>query len=98
MSCQDLLPAAWKPSVDEDTPFCALCKQIENMFEDFDNGFLDRDPAPAVRCNVSGSEDEICVTAELPGLTDKDVAVSVAGDYITIKGEKKSEKEEKGRA
>lgn len=95
MSYQDWLPAAWKTSANEETPFRALRKQIDNMFEDFDNGFFDRDPAFAVRSNVSETEDEICVTAELPGLTDKDVEVSIAGDHITIKGEKKSEKEEK---
>ena len=95
MSYQDWLPAAWKPSANEDTPFRALRKRIDNMFDDFDNGFFDRDPAFALRSNVSETEDEICVTAELPGLTDKDVEVSIAGDHITIKGEKKSEKEEK---
>lgn len=95
MSYQDWLPAAWKPSANEDTPFRALRKRIDNMFEDFDNGFFDRDSAFALRSNVSETEDEICVTAELPGLTDKDVEVSIAGDHITIKGEKKSEKEEK---
>ena len=95
MSYQDWLPAAWKTSAYEETPFRALRKQIDNMFEDFDNGFLDRDTAVSVRSNVSETESEICVTAELPGLTDKDVEVSIAGDHITIKGEKKSEKEEK---
>jgi HSP20 family protein len=35
------------------------------------------------------------LTAELPGLEAKDVEVSVTGDMLTIKGEKKTEKEEK---
>ena len=35
------------------------------------------------------------MTAELPGLTEADVDVSVTGDRIVIKGEKRSEKEER---
>ena len=33
-------------------------------------------------------------TAELPGVRDKDLEVSLAGDVLTIKGEKKTETEE----
>jgi HSP20 family protein len=32
---------------------------------------------------------------ELPGMTDKDVQVSISGDLLVIKGDKKTEKEEK---
>ena len=35
------------------------------------------------------------VKAELPGVTEKDVEVNLAGDVLTIKGEKKAEQEEK---
>jgi HSP20 family protein len=35
------------------------------------------------------------VTAELPGLDEKDVEVVLRDDLLTIKGEKKSEREEK---
>ena len=41
--------------------------------------------------------DEVLVKAELPGLTDKDIDVSVVDDTLTIKGEKKHDKEEKGK-
>ncbi len=95
MPYQDWLPAAWRHSPDEENPFHALRKRIDTMFEDFDKGFPDRSAALAVRSNVSETDSEICITAELPGLTDKDVEVSVAGDQIVIKGEKKSEKDEK---
>src|SRR5206468_4828926 len=33
------------------------------------------------------------VTAELPGVSEKDIQVDLAGDLLTIKGEKKSEHE-----
>jgi HSP20 family protein len=37
------------------------------------------------------------VTAELPGLVEKDVEISVTGGMLTLKGEKQQEKEEKGK-
>ncbi len=50
-----------------------------------------------VRFDVTETEDTIEVTAELPGLDEKDVELSVADGVLTVKGEKKSEKETKDR-
>ncbi len=36
------------------------------------------------------------VTAEIPGMEQKDLDVNLSGDVLTIKGEKKAEHEEKG--
>src|SRR4051812_48498337 len=49
--------------------------------------------APAV--DIEQNDNEIVVTAELPGLEEKDFEVTVSGDVLTIKGEKKSEREQK---
>ena len=98
MSYQDWLPTSWSRHKDDnDNPFMALRSQVENLFEDFDKGFWSRNGEFVVRSNVSETESEICITAELPGLTDKDVDVEVVGNRIAIKGQKKSEKEEEGR-
>lgn len=51
--------------------------------------------APIV--DVIEKETEYQISAELPGLNEKDVEVSVADDMLTIKGEKKQEKEEKAK-
>ena len=37
------------------------------------------------------------VTAELPGIDDKNIEVTLSDDVLTIKGEKREEKEEKER-
>lgn len=97
MSYQDWLPTSWaKNKHDDEGPFVALRKQVDDLFDDFGNGFFSERNALSVRSNVSETYKEICITAELPGLTDKDVDVSVVGNQITIKGEKKSEVDEKG--
>lgn len=48
-----------------------------------------------VKFEVSDSEDSIDISAELPGVEEKDIDVSMAEGVLTIKGEKKSESEEK---
>jgi HSP20 family protein len=50
---------------------------------------------PAV--DVSEDDKAFTITAELPGLDEKDVAVSVADDMLTLKGEKRQEKDEKDK-
>ena len=47
--------------------------------------------------DMSETKDSFIVKAELPGLDAKDVEVSISGDVLTIKGERKKEEEEKDR-
>ncbi|MDP2847811.1 MAG: Hsp20/alpha crystallin family protein [Humidesulfovibrio sp.] len=65
-----------------------------SMFEVFPkNLFAGMEAYPVV--NVSESEKEITVDAELPGLEVKDVDVSLQNGALLITGEKKFEGEEK---
>ena len=50
---------------------------------------------PAV--DVTEDDKTYKVAAELPGLDEKDIEVSVTGDVLTLKGEKRQEKEEKDK-
>jgi HSP20 family protein len=45
--------------------------------------------------DLKEDDNEFLLTGEFPGLTDKDVQVEVEGNVLTLKGEKKSEREEK---
>lgn len=45
--------------------------------------------------DVSETKDEIVVKAEVPGMEAKDIDISLSGEVLTIKGEKKQEKEQK---
>lgn len=51
--------------------------------------------APSV--DVAEDDKGYKITAELPGLEDKDVEVTVTGDMLLLKGEKKEETEKKGK-
>ena len=49
------------------------------------------------RTNVAETETNLEVTVELPGLKPEDVKVELHGNELWISGEKKTEKEEKGK-
>ncbi len=56
-------------------------------------GGFERIFTPAV--NIAENENAITITAEIPGMEKDDLDVSLSGDVLTIKGEKKVEREEK---
>lgn len=96
MSYKDFLPTNWiRPRETDEHPLVSLRKEVDSLFDDFGNGFFRNINEVNVHSNVSETDKEFTITAELPGLTDADVDVSVTGDRIVIKGEKKSEKEER---
>jgi HSP20 family protein len=83
----------------EKDPFTML-KEMNKVFGEFSQG-LPLEPfgrkAEAgfqPKVNISESDKEITVSAELPGMDDKDINVSLRKNELTIKGEKKEEKEE----
>ena len=47
--------------------------------------------------DVVEGEKDYKITAELPGMSEKDLEIALAGDVLTLKGEKKEEHEEKGQ-
>jgi len=72
---------------------------INNFFQESSFDFFEKKPdvfTPSI--DVVDRGDEIVVAAELPGLEDKDIEVALTRDTLTIKGEKKEEKEEKGKS
>ncbi|MEF2072489.1 Hsp20/alpha crystallin family protein [Consotaella aegiceratis] len=87
-----------------ESPFLALHREMNRLFDDAFRNFgnplaLDR-PAfaqgwPSVE--VSETDKEVKVTAEMPGLDEKDVEVLLDDGVLTLRGEKKSEIEDKER-
>lgn len=61
----------------------------QSWFAPFFGGF----EGPAI--DIEETDGEIDITAELPGLEEKDFKVEVSGENLVIRGEKRSSKEEK---
>jgi len=82
-------------------PFATLQREIDRLFDDFTRGwpalggFAKTDLLPSM--DVTETDKAIEITAELPGLEEKDVEINVADNVLTIRGEKKAEKEEKDK-
>lgn len=74
---------------------------FEDLWRDFDLPMLGRAMMPfeavAPRMDVTEDEDRIRVAVELPGMDEKDVEVVLSDNVLTIKGEKKVEREETGK-
>ena len=89
-------------------PFDSLRRQVDRLFDDFDRPWhlpfsrhsLETTPLwqggpsrmPAV--DVVEKENSFEITAELPGLDEKDVEVKLAGNSLIIKGEKRQDHKE----
>jgi HSP20 family protein len=72
-------------------PFAALRQDIDRLFADM-AGL----PTATPRIDVTETEKAILVTAELPGLEDQDVEVTLTGNLLTLRGERKIEREDVG--
>jgi HSP20 family protein len=104
MKANNLFPAvARKKQSEDDHPFYSLQREMNSLFDDFLRG-LDVDPhgfygggpagfTPSV--DVKENEKEFVIKAELPGVEEKEIEVTVTDNAVTIKGEKKEEKEDK---
>ena len=93
---------------EEMNPFLTLHREMNRLFDDVFNRFdaglpsslLGRVPSwsggwPSLEVNAS--DNELRVSAELPGMDEKDVEILVDDGVLTIRGEKKSETEDQGR-
>ena len=84
----------------DDDQFGSLFREVQKTFEDFSR----RSPLAglgsdvlAPRIDIAESKDAIDLTAELPGVDEKDVDVTLANGVLTIRGEKKAERDEKDK-
>jgi HSP20 family protein len=97
MTLKSLIPVGGERGVTRplSNPFSALQQEIGRLFEGFSRGFSGfpaREVMPSM--DLSETDKEIEITAELPGLEEKDIQLNVADNVLTIRGEKKNEREE----
>jgi HSP20 family protein len=111
MTVRELIP--WNRGRDvtvrrgeEANPFLALHREMNRLFDDvfrgfelspfgFDRGFDRTIGWPNIE--VSETDKEMKVTAELPGLEERDIELELANGVLVVKGEKKTEMEDKDR-
>jgi len=87
-------------------PFLALHREMNRLFDEAFRGFgvpeggagtgaLAASGMAAPRIDVSESDQQLKVRAELPGVDQNDVEITLTDDVLTIRGEKKVEQEDK---
>lgn len=86
----------------EEGPFLTLRREMDRLFDDVFRGWN----LPSIgegtgrgwpNLEVKETDGEIRVTAELPGMTDKDVELSLEDGMLCIRGERKQEADDKAR-
>lgn len=112
MSVRDLIPwgrsnlAPTNYGRGDQHPFSVLHREMNRMFDDVFRGFDARFPAFGSslsfqhgwpRIDVSETDSEVRITAEMPGMEEKDIELLLEGDILTIRGEKRSDVEENGK-
>jgi len=107
MSIKDIVPRFGRKPLPvrrgEPDPFRDFQDRMNRLFDDFfgdmapavRGGKPDRASAAFVpRVDVTETDTEVKVTAELPGMDEQDVSVELQDGILTLRGEKKSEQEE----
>ena len=108
MAIRDLVP--WSrnqelaPSRGDYDPFMTLHREMNRLFDDAFRGFGAPSLAPLMegrfgwpKLEVSDTDKAVMISAELPGMTEKDVQIEIAGGVLTIRGEKKDERKDEGK-
>ena len=108
MTMRDLIPwgrqenrAPALVGSEERSPFMSLRRDIDRLFDDFFHAPLAGSGRGMTmqwpNVEVSQADSEIRITAEVPGMTEKDVELLVEDGVLTLRGEKKSESEDRDR-
>jgi HSP20 family protein len=84
----------WRPGRELTT----IRDEMNRLFDDFFSGFPERgremfESERAPRVDIAETDENVVVTAELPGVNQDNVNITVVNDVLTLKGKKKEEKE-----
>lgn len=79
------------PRLELTDPLLTFRREMDRMFDNFlyASGSQALPVTPAL--DVTESDKDVVITADLPGLGEKDLQVNLEGDILTIAGEKRSE-------
>ncbi|MEN3037978.1 MAG: Hsp20/alpha crystallin family protein [Candidatus Kryptonium sp.] len=89
----------WSPIRDLATEIFDLQREINKMFSRFFREFEEEEEIRVTRwsprVDISETDDEYIVRAEIPGVNKDDIKITIKENMLTISGEKKQEKETK---
>jgi HSP20 family protein len=77
----------------------SIRNEIDNLLHEFFGGPIHTGPLTGEwmpPADITETEDRVFIKAELPGIEEKDIELTLLGNMLTIRGEKRHEKEEKG--
>jgi HSP20 family protein len=101
MTKQSLIPVTTERAVArrETNPFAFLQQEIDRLFDGFSRNFPSLTAATAAlpSMDVAETDKVVEITVELPGLEKKDVQINIVDNVLTIRGDKKNEREEKNK-
>jgi HSP20 family protein len=110
MAFRDLIPWSRQqqlaPGREVFDPFLTLHREVNRLFDDVFRGVgpLGRSSNSLMegqfgwpRVELRETDDAVTVSAELPGLSEKDVDVEIANGVLSIRGEKKAERSDEGK-
>ena len=108
MAIRDLIPwtknqelSSQRESLD---PFMMLHREMNRVFDDVFRGFGTSNLSPLMegrfgwpKLELRDTDKALVISAELPGMTEKDVQIEIANGVLKIRGEKKSERNGEGK-
>jgi HSP20 family protein len=99
MTTKSVIPVGTQRAVTsrETNPFALLQQEIDRLFQGVARNLPGFGSTTMPSIDISENDKVIEITAELPGLEKKDVVLNVADNLLTIRGEKKNEREEKDK-
>jgi HSP20 family protein len=87
---------------EEENPFAMMQREMNRVFDSFNRNwglgvFPELTGSFMPRLDVTEDAKTFTVTAELPGMSEKEIDLSISGDTLTIRGEKNDEKKDKNK-
>lgn len=87
----------WEPAVEVDS----LQSEVNRLFDSFFGGRAANGGTPTRRwmpaMDLEETAEHLILTADLPGMTEEDVAIEIKDGVLTVSGERKARHDDKGR-
>ena len=99
MNSKSVVPVGTERAITrrDTNPFSFLQHEIERLFDGATRNTQGFNMPALPSMDISETDKVLEITAELPGLEKKDIELNVADNLLTIRGEKKNEREEKNK-